>query len=124
MTHDAPPGSVAATKLEARAQAAAAKARDTHAKRRAGKKGQSNQSKDGDEEKQGATGVQAATGSPCHVVTDASDSLVYERKWKLSPGSLVVMQGDTQKRWKHEIPREKGVKAGRVSLTFRQLEYD
>lgn len=63
-------------------------------------------------------------GTQEHDDDPATAPLVYEHKWKLSPGSLVVMQGETQKRWKHEIPREKEIKAGRVSLTFRQLEYD
>ncbi|ORY32538.1 hypothetical protein BCR39DRAFT_376294 [Naematelia encephala] len=42
-------------------------------------------------------------------------------RWKLENGSLVVMQGRTQEFWKHEIPKEPGVKTGRISLTFRQL---
>ncbi|KZO99127.1 hypothetical protein CALVIDRAFT_534674 [Calocera viscosa TUFC12733] len=42
---------------------------------------------------------------------------------KLRPadGSLLVMQGDTQINWKHEIPRETTIKRGRISLTFRQI---
>ncbi|KZT54972.1 hypothetical protein CALCODRAFT_437771 [Calocera cornea HHB12733] len=42
---------------------------------------------------------------------------------KLRPadGSLLVMQGDTQVNWKHEIPRETSIKRGRISLTFRQI---
>ncbi|EJU01474.1 hypothetical protein DACRYDRAFT_22596 [Dacryopinax primogenitus] len=42
---------------------------------------------------------------------------------KLRPadGSLLVMQGDTQVNWKHEIPREPSIKRGRISLTFRQI---
>lgn len=62
-----------------------------------------------------------------------------KKKWALANGSLVVMQGDTQRNWKHEIPkcvaclmrrptphkprREAKVKQGRISLTFRQLVY-
>jgi alkylated DNA repair dioxygenase AlkB len=45
------------------------------------------------------------------------------KKWKLANGSLFVMQGDTQRFWKHEIPKEPKVKGGRISLTFRQLVY-
>lgn len=44
-------------------------------------------------------------------------------KWTLENGSLLVMQGDTQLNWKHEIPKEPTVKDGRISLTFRQLVY-
>jgi len=42
---------------------------------------------------------------------------------KLRPadGSLLVMQGDTQVNWKHEITREPTLKRGRISLTFRQI---
>ncbi|KAI5476257.1 alpha-ketoglutarate-dependent dioxygenase alkB-like protein [Pseudohyphozyma bogoriensis] len=29
----------------------------------------------------------------------------YRKKWTLGNGSLVVMQGETQKSWKHEIPK-------------------
>lgn len=35
------------------------------------------------------------------------------------PCSLIVMQGDFQKEYKHEIPQEKRVKDTRISLTFR-----
>jgi len=42
-------------------------------------------------------------------------------KWTLENGSLLVMQGETQLNWKHEIPKEPKVKNGRISLTFRQL---
>ncbi|KAF8577193.1 hypothetical protein K439DRAFT_1418431 [Ramaria rubella] len=40
----------------------------------------------------------------------------------LQRGSLLIMQGDTQKNWKHEIPKEPSIKEGRISVTFRQLE--
>lgn len=30
---------------------------------------------------------------------------VPKKRWTLETGSLVVMQGDTQKYWKHEIPK-------------------
>lgn len=45
------------------------------------------------------------------------------QKWKLQAGSLCVMQGDAQRFWKHEIPKEPKIKEGRISLTFRQLVY-
>lgn len=48
---------------------------------------------------------------------------VLRKKWILANGSLVVMQGDTQSHWKHEIPKEPKVKEGRISLTFRQLVF-
>ncbi|KAF8596523.1 hypothetical protein BDV93DRAFT_500401 [Ceratobasidium sp. AG-I] len=46
------------------------------------------------------------------------------KRWELANGSLFVMQGDTQKNWKHEIPKQPKVTEGRISLTFRQLVYD
>ncbi|KAG8766801.1 hypothetical protein FRC20_007982 [Serendipita sp. 405] len=46
------------------------------------------------------------------------------KRWPLKNGSLLVMQGDTQENWKHEIPKEPRVKQGRISLTFRQLVHD
>ncbi|SCZ96108.1 BZ3500_MvSof-1268-A1-R1_Chr8-1g10010 [Microbotryum saponariae] len=49
--------------------------------------------------------------------------LLRPHKWKLHHGSLVVMQGETQTYWKHEIPKEPKVKGGRISLTFRQLVF-
>ena len=45
------------------------------------------------------------------------------KKWTLGNGSLFVMQGDTQRFWKHEIPKEPKIKEGRISLTFRQLVF-
>jgi len=42
-------------------------------------------------------------------------------KWTLANGSLLVMRGNTQDNWKHEIPKEARVKDSRISLTFRQL---
>ncbi|CAG8510014.1 46138_t:CDS:1 [Gigaspora margarita] len=40
----------------------------------------------------------------------------------LENGSLIVMKGTTQQFWKHSIPKEKKIKDGRISLTFRQLK--
>ena len=33
----------------------------------------------------------------------ADESARYKKRWALADGSLLVMQGDTQKYWKHEI---------------------
>lgn len=43
------------------------------------------------------------------------------KRWVLGNGSLLVMQGDTQENWKHEIPKEPKIEEGRISLNFRQL---
>ncbi|KZT35231.1 hypothetical protein SISSUDRAFT_1051700 [Sistotremastrum suecicum HHB10207 ss-3] len=44
------------------------------------------------------------------------------KKIPLLNGSLLVMKGDTQKLWRHEIPKEPKILDGRISLTFRQLD--
>jgi alkylated DNA repair dioxygenase AlkB len=42
---------------------------------------------------------------------------------KLPNGSLVVMAGETQKNFKHEVPKDPGVAQPRINLTFRHIEY-
>lgn len=39
----------------------------------------------------------------------------------LGHGSLLVMEGDTQQRFKHSVPKQPRLTLPRVSLTFRQL---
>ena len=39
----------------------------------------------------------------------------------LEHGSLLLMKGDTQKHWKHEIPRTAVPIGGRINLTFRVI---
>lgn len=51
---------------------------------------------------------------------DSSSASLQRKRWTLDAGSLVVMQGETQHFWKHEIPKEPKVKDGRISLTFRR----
>lgn len=41
------------------------------------------------------------------------------RKVLLEHGSAITMLGDTQSRYKHAVPARKGIKAPRVSITFR-----
>jgi alkylated DNA repair dioxygenase AlkB len=38
---------------------------------------------------------------------------------RLRHGSLLIMAGDTQKNFKHEVPKEPGVTGPRINLTFR-----
>jgi len=65
----------------------------------------------------------------------ASVSLGAARRFELRPvpkgesrglalehGSLLVMSGDTQRSWKHQVPKEPTVRAPRVNLTFRTVE--
>ena len=42
---------------------------------------------------------------------------------RLPHGSLFVMAGDTQKHFKHEVPKEPGVTQPRINLTFRRIEH-
>jgi alkylated DNA repair dioxygenase AlkB len=39
----------------------------------------------------------------------------------LENGSLLIMQGDTQRYWKHQLPKSKRVAEPRVNLTFRNI---
>ena len=41
----------------------------------------------------------------------------------LPHGSLLIMAGNTQKNFKHEVPKEPGVTQPRINLTFRRLEH-
>jgi len=42
---------------------------------------------------------------------------------RLPPGSLLIMAGQTQKNFKHEVPKEPGVKQPRINLTFRRIQH-
>jgi len=37
-------------------------------------------------------------------------------------GSLLIMQGEIQKNWQHEVVKTKKAVAGRISLTYRQIQ--
>ena len=39
----------------------------------------------------------------------------------LTDGSLLVMRGSTQREFKHGIPRQRGLRAPRMNLTFRRI---
>lgn len=43
------------------------------------------------------------------------------RRVVLEHGSLLVMSGETQHRWRHQVPKEPTVRAPRVNLTFRTV---
>jgi alkylated DNA repair dioxygenase AlkB len=43
------------------------------------------------------------------------------RRVDLEHGSLLVMSGETQRHWKHQIPKQGTVRAPRVNLTFRVI---
>jgi alkylated DNA repair dioxygenase AlkB len=42
---------------------------------------------------------------------------------RLTHGSLLIMAGDTQKNFKHEVPKEPHVTQPRINLTFRRIEH-
>src|SRR6266700_3563848 len=42
---------------------------------------------------------------------------------RLSHGSLFVMAGNTQKNFRHELPKEPDVDQARINLTFRRIEH-
>jgi len=42
---------------------------------------------------------------------------------RLPHGCLLIMAGDTQKHFKHEVPKEAGVTQPRINLTFRRIEH-
>jgi len=42
---------------------------------------------------------------------------------RIPPGSLLIMAGETQKNFKHEVPKEPAVAQPRINLTFRHIEH-
>ena len=42
---------------------------------------------------------------------------------RLPHGSLVIMAGETQKNFKHEVPKEAKLTQPRINLTFRRIEH-
>lgn len=41
---------------------------------------------------------------------------------RLAHGSLLIMAGDTQRNFKHEVPKEPGITLPRINLTFRHID--
>ena len=39
----------------------------------------------------------------------------------LEHGSLLIMKGETQKYWQHQIPKSKKIEKARINLTFRKI---
>jgi alkylated DNA repair dioxygenase AlkB len=42
---------------------------------------------------------------------------------RIPHGSLLIMAGETQKNFKHEVPKEPAVEQPRINLTFRHIEH-
>jgi alkylated DNA repair dioxygenase AlkB len=45
----------------------------------------------------------------------------YKTEVLLCPGSLLLMQGETQTHWIHQVPKMKSVQTARINLTFRKI---
>jgi len=43
---------------------------------------------------------------------------------RLPHGSLLIMAGETQKNFKHEVPKEPAITEPRINLTFRNIEHN
>ena len=41
--------------------------------------------------------------------------------YELTNGSLLIMSGECQHYWKHEVPKQKKIQEGRINLTFRRI---
>ncbi len=44
-----------------------------------------------------------------------------KREIKLQHGSLLIMKGETQHHWEHQLPKRKRISGGRINLTFRKI---
>ncbi|KAH8919690.1 hypothetical protein BT69DRAFT_1284627 [Atractiella rhizophila] len=67
-----------------------------------------------------STSLQAENGDEEGKESEEGGGKMYSHSFPLEDGSLLIMRGgETQKWWKHEIPREKGVVRGRISVTMR-----
>ena len=42
---------------------------------------------------------------------------------RLPHGSLLIMAENTQTNFKHEVPKESGIKQPRINLTFRRIDH-
>ena len=53
-----------------------------------------------------------------------SEDVARSEKLDLPSGSLLIMRGDTQANWKHEIPKSRHPCGPRINLTFRLVRSD
>jgi len=56
------------------------------------------------------------------VLTPRQKGMAESWRRDLANGSLLVMAGDCQRHWRHELPKTRRVVAGRISLTYRQVQ--
>lgn len=45
----------------------------------------------------------------------------YRFQLRLAHGSLLIMAGDTQRNWRHQVPKEPAVNGERINITFRYI---
>ncbi len=48
-------------------------------------------------------------------------TLSLKKRFLLADGSLLIMRGETQKYWKHQIPKSAREMSPRINLTFRRI---
>ncbi|MCC6700444.1 MAG: alpha-ketoglutarate-dependent dioxygenase AlkB [Fluviicola sp.] len=49
------------------------------------------------------------------------NTLLEKHQLELTSGSLLIMSGEMQHHWKHQIAKTKRVHSGRINLTFRKI---
>jgi alkylated DNA repair dioxygenase AlkB len=49
------------------------------------------------------------------------NTLLEKHQLELTSGSLLIMSGEMQHHWKHQIAKTKRVQSGRINLTFRKI---
>ena len=62
-------------------------------------------------------------GKRLFCMKNKRDASIEKINLELEPGSLFLMQGDTQLNWVHRVPKTKKTVNARISLTFRRV-YD
>jgi len=58
-------------------------------------------------------------GQPRRFLLRHKKKKLPQLEYSLTPGSLIVMEGETQTFWKHSVPKELRVTQSRINLTFR-----
>ncbi|KAH8927228.1 hypothetical protein BT69DRAFT_1347487 [Atractiella rhizophila] len=107
LKHQAPPSSVPGSKAS----------KPTKSNKKSSKSSTSKSKLDASEP---STSLKAENGEEAEKEGEERGGKMYSHSFPLEDGSLLIMRGgETQKWWKHEIPREKGVMRGRISVTMR-----
>lgn len=61
-------------------------------------------------------------GEPRDFILRLKSDHKVKEKSLLTPGSLLLMFGDTQEKWEHTLPRRKKVSEPRINVTFRTIK--